>query len=180
MTHRRNDGKASRGKPWVMPKKLTCVGADGKIKWEDELPHNALADEGEQDILGAYFKAVTAPATTYLGLCNDTLAETDTLALIAEEGGTGIDTFGPSGGYSRLPIQKDSEWSSITQSNSGYATTCDTKEWTATATIGPVNTMFLATTANNTGLLLAYVDLSTSRTLVSGDKLYATMTAKMC
>jgi hypothetical protein len=51
---------------------------DGKLidKWEAE---NALADEGEENILDAYLRGQNEPTTFYLALYNDTPTETDSL-----------------------------------------------------------------------------------------------------
>ena len=51
---------------------------------------NALADEGEEDMLDVYFRAATAPTTFYVRLYNDTPAETDALSnLLNEASGNG-------------------------------------------------------------------------------------------
>lgn len=64
--------------------KVTCYGADGQLKWEDEF-HNLVVNEGLQDLNNKYFKGSNYTAAWYLGLVTGpgsgtTYAATDTLA----------------------------------------------------------------------------------------------------
>lgn len=47
--------------------KATCVGPDGKVKWEAEA-HNLVVNQGLQDMNTKYFKGVTYSAAWYIGL----------------------------------------------------------------------------------------------------------------
>ena len=88
---------------------------NGKLidKWTVE---NALADEGEENLLESYFRAENEPTTFYLALFNDTPEETDTLALLTGE----PSTFG----YERQEITRDSTgWSTLALDSGDYMIT---------------------------------------------------------
>jgi hypothetical protein len=64
--------------------KVTCVDAEGNLKWEDEF-HNLVVNEGLQDLNTKYFKGATYTAAWFLGLVTGpgsgtTFAAGDTLA----------------------------------------------------------------------------------------------------
>ena len=134
---------------------------------------NALADEGESAMLDVYFRGATAPTNFYLGLVNDTPVETDSLTDLTGE---------PSGsGYSRQTIPATSVGFPTLALDSGdFQTTSTTETFTASGgSIGPVTYSFLATSSDNTGLLVAYVALSTTRTLTDGDSLDVDVAIKL-
>jgi len=145
----------------------------GKVLWE-ETRRNALADEGEQSMLDSYFRGLNVPTAFYARLCNDTLLETDTLAAVQNE---------PAGtyGYAAQTVAKSAVGFPTLEMDAGdYRVVSAAITFTASGgTIGPVNTAYLATTSNNTGKLLAYVSLSTARTLLDGDQLQVTLRIKL-
>ena len=64
--------------------KVQCVGADGQVKWEEEM-HNLVVNQGLQDMNTKYFKGATYTAAWYIGLITGpgsgtTIAAADTLA----------------------------------------------------------------------------------------------------
>jgi len=64
--------------------KIQCVGADGQVKWEEEM-HNLVVNVGLQDMVNTYLDAGTQITTWYLGLITGpgsgtTIAAGDTLA----------------------------------------------------------------------------------------------------
>lgn len=64
--------------------KIQCVGADGQLKWEEEM-HNLVVNEGLQNMVAVYLDAGTQTTTWYLGLITGpgsgtTIAAGDTLA----------------------------------------------------------------------------------------------------
>jgi len=141
----------------------TCYDKNGNIRWQELGRINALVDEGEKSMLETYFRSQNVPSTFYMRLCNDTLSETDTLADVQNE---------PSGnGYSPQEIERSTIGFPTLEINAGDWRTIS-KDITFTASggdIGPVNTQYLATTSNNTGLLIAFVTLSITRTILNGD-----------
>jgi len=143
----------------------------GKLLWEHEGP-NALADEGERQMLEVYYRAENAPTTFYIRLYNDTPAETDGLADLTGE---------PSGnGYAAEEVERSSTGFPTIETNSGdWQVVSKTVTFEASGgSIGPVTYAVLATTSDNTGKLVAYVALSQSRTLAAGETLDVTITIK--
>jgi len=47
--------------------KIQCVGADGQVKWEEEL-HNLVVNQGLQDMNAKYFSGSSYSATWFIGL----------------------------------------------------------------------------------------------------------------
>lgn len=138
---------------------------DGNVIWSDVI-ENALADEGENNILDAYFRGQNAPSTFYLALFNDTPVETDTMADLQGE---------PSGnGYARQELERNTTgWPTLELDSGDYMVTSKQANFSASGgSWGPVTYMVLTTTASGTsGKLLAYVALSQSRTLQAGETL---------
>lgn len=64
--------------------KIQCVGADGQVKWEEEM-HNLVMNVGLQDMNAKYFTGAAYTATWFIGLITGpgsgtTFSATDTLA----------------------------------------------------------------------------------------------------
>lgn len=64
--------------------KVQCVGADGHVKWEEEM-HNLVVNQGLQSMVSVYLDAGTQVTTWYVGLITGpgsgtTIAAGDTLA----------------------------------------------------------------------------------------------------
>jgi len=138
--------------------------------WTQE---NALADEGEQNMLNSYFRSTSSPTTFYIRLYNDTPVETDSLSALTGE---------PSGnGYAAIEVERNATGFPTLALDSGdYKITSKTVTFTASGgTIGPVTYAVLATTSDNTGLLLSFVALSTTRTLANGESLQVTLSDKL-
>ena len=158
---------------WTGLVDFKCFDKDGKLKWEENDLHNALADEGEYAFLDVFLRAGTAPTTFYLRLFNDTPVETDTLANLTGE---------PSGyGYAAQEIPRTTGgWTTLALDSGDYMATSTTETFTASGgSIGPVTYAVLATTSDNTGKLISFVALSQSRTLSSGDSLQVTYKVKL-
>lgn len=151
---------------------LTAYAADGTVLWRDK-PLNALADEGEQLLLDLTLRGAVAPTQYYLRLFNDTPVETDGLAALLGEPAT----FG----YAAQLIERSAVgWPTLTLDVGDYQAT--SKEVTFTATggsWGPVTHCVLATSSDNTGKLVSFAALSTSRTLADGETLRITYRVKL-
>jgi hypothetical protein len=139
---------------------------DGKEIWSIR-KQNSLVDEGEEAILEAFFRlnASYTPTEFYVRLCDDTIEETDTLSIVQNE---------PSGfNYTPQLVEASAVGFPVKDMFEGdYRLT--SKELTFTASggdIGPVNTVFLATTDDNTGKLIAFLDLPLTRTILNGDSM---------
>jgi len=151
---------------------VTFRNSKGEILWE-ETKRNALVDEGERSMLMAYFRAEELPTQFFIRLCNDNLVETDTLSDILNE---------PSGhGYSPQLVERSSVGFPTIELNSGdYRLLSKTVTFTASGgSIGPVNTMYLATTSDNTGKLISFLNLSLVRTILDGDSGTAELIVKI-
>lgn len=135
---------------------------------------NALADEGEKAMLDQFLRALNAPAGFYLGLCNDTLVDADTLVDILGE---------PSAnGYARQAITRDATgWPVLALDAGDWQAISKLVTFTASGgTIGPVNTMFLCDAlSGTTGKHFAWASLSQTRTLLDGESLGCKMKIKL-
>ena len=165
---------ASNGLSSLLPRSGEVIlkgGADDLAIRSDMLwTPNALTDEGEIDILDVYFDAQAVRAALYLRLYTDSgLAEADTLTTaVGEES---------AGGYGAITVTRGTDWSAPSAAG---GTSTVTKTFNATATWSALNSMVLATVATgDAGLLIAWVDLSATRSLVSGDSLDVDMTVTL-
>ena len=136
---------------------------------------NALADEGESDLLDVYFRGATAPTGFYVGLLNSSPSDTTTLTTMTGE---------PSGsGYSRKNLTRNSTGFPTLALDSGdYRLVGAAVTFTASGgTIGPVTTSFLCSNAasGTSGKFLVYNALAQSRTLADGDSLDVTIRIKL-
>lgn len=64
--------------------KLQCIGADGHVKWEEEM-HNLVVNQGLQSMVSVYLDGGTQITTWYIGLITGpgsgtTITASDTLA----------------------------------------------------------------------------------------------------
>lgn len=144
----------------------------GEVIWRQE-KRNHLADEGEQNMLDTYFRALNAPIEFYVRLAQDVIVDTDTLADILGE---------PSGnGYSAKIITRDAVGFPVMELNLGdYRVVSKEVSFTASGgDIGPINTVYLATTSDNTGKLLCYLALSLERTILQGDEAFISLRIKL-
>jgi len=130
---------------------------------------NALADEGEVDILNVYFDVQAVRTNFYLGLTTAAPGEASTLATISEHAA--------SNGYARKVVARGSAWTAPT---AGAGTTSSTVTWTATGTWTTVTDLFLTTVITGTAEeFIAWAALSASRSLLNLDTLDADMTVSL-
>lgn len=129
-----------------------------------------LHTEGLQFLLElAFSEEQSVPANYYLGLAEDvSLAEDANLAGITELSGNG---------YARQTIASDNvDFTSGTTGVNDRNMTAATQTFTASGgTWSTAKIMFLATTVDDTGKLIASATLTADRTLEDGDSLEATM-----
>lgn len=133
---------------------------------------NALADEGEADILDVYFDTQAVRSNLYGRLYDDTPVETDTLTtLTGEVSGSG---------YAAVTFARGTDWGAPGLDSGDMQTDSTTKTFTATGTWSSATYIVLATVASGTsGLLIAYVALSATRTLSSGQDLDVSFGVKL-
>jgi len=132
---------------------------------------NALADEGEVDILDVYFDAQAVRTSLYFRLFNDTILEADSLADISANEITGT-------GYTGITVTRGTDWGAPT---AGAGTASTTKTFTGGSGGWTAATdLVLATVATGTaGLHIAWAALSATRTLLENDTLDVDMTVSM-
>lgn len=159
-------------KQWVGEWQFAHIGANGQIKDEWSM-FNALADEGEQNLLDQYFRNQNAPTSFYIRLFNDTPVETDTLSSLTGEPSTN--------GYAAQGIGRaTSGFPTLALDSGDYRLTSSTETFSASGgSWGPVTYAVLATSTDNSGKLIAYVALSQSRTLADGESLQVTLYIKL-
>lgn len=167
---------------WAQSGDKTMYEADGQhgqifrgSKLENEIIHdslwtpNALADEGEVDILDVYFDIAALHTNFYLGLSESTPVEASTLASITEKAVTL--------GYARKVVARGSAWTAPT---AGGGTTSDTVTYTASGTWNAVTDCFLTDVSSGTsGTFIAWAVLSATRSLLNLDTLDNDITVSM-
>ena len=106
----------------------------------------------------------SVPANFYIGLATDSsLAETATLIDLTEVSGTD---------YARQAVaSNDTDWTSAATGTNDRKVTSKTVTFTAGGTWTGAKTVFLATTIDSSGVLVASAPLSATRTLADGDSL---------
>lgn len=141
---------------------------DREVREAQNWGRNALADEGEIDILAVYFDIIAVRTNFYIGLAEATPGETSTLASISEAAGSG---------YAREVVARGSAWTAPTAAG---GTTSDTVTFTATGTWTAVTDCFLTEVVSGTsGEFIAWSALSVSRTLVDTDTLDVDITVTL-
>ncbi len=130
-------------------------------------------DAGESWGLQVLFSGAQGVATTFgLGLCSDTLVESDTIATLLAEPTTG--------GYSRQLLSRATGDWTVTKTDPVWTAQAAVKSWTAVGgNIGTVNTWFITNegvsgSLGGSAFLLASGPISPERTINSGDTLNLT------
>lgn len=150
---------------------LTYVKKDGSVLWTQSI-RNSLVQEGADNIGDVYLRVTAEPAGFYLRLCYDTLATTDILTTVVGE---------PSGyGYAPASIERSTVgWPTKELDDGDWMYTSKEVSFTASSgDIGPFNTVYLATSEDNAGKLVGFVNLATERTILSGDTMLARLRIK--
>jgi hypothetical protein len=153
--------------------KVQCVGADGHVKWEEEM-HNLVVNQGLQDMVAAYLDAATQTTVWYLGLITGpgsgtTIAAADTLASKAWTEFTNY-----------TGNRKTAVFGTATTADpSVINNTASPASFAITGAGGNVAGAFLASVATGTsGILFSASDFQSpgDRIVVSGDTLNVTYT----
>lgn len=134
---------------------------NGKVIWE-QTKHNDLTAAGQRNILNSYLCSIEQPTTFFVRLCRNFVGKTDTLASLVGE---------PSGnGYAPKEIERSIVgFPSIELVGADYRRVSKTVTFTAVGgDIGPVNYMILATSSDNTGILVAGLSLENERLILDG------------
>ena len=121
--------------------------------------------EGLQFLLEcALSEEQTPPANFYIGLCTD--------ASLAEDASLGDQTEVSGTGYARSAVaSNDTDMTSAAYGTADWKMTTSTETFTAGGTWTGAKTVFLATTVDDSGKLIASAPLSATRTLANTDTL---------
>lgn len=155
--------------------KATCIGADGKVKWETEA-HNLVVNQGLQDMNTKYFTGSTYSATWFVGLYG-AAAGNNPLA---------TDTAASHPGFTEITPYSNATRPACTF---GTATTADPSVITnalsvasftinGSATVGGAFLISDSTKGGTAGVLFSASDFAApgDRSVVSGDVLNVTYT----
>jgi len=140
--------------------------AQGNVVWRDENLYNIFHLSGEEFILRAVFAGgvdnAYIPENYYFGLDNRTsLAASDTLETVTAEPNDN--------GYARVAVSSDGIFS-VSLVGSHYRATGPVISFSADGgSIGPVTKLFLATSNDDSGALIASVPLTQTLTLSDGE-----------
>lgn len=139
--------------------------AQGKLLWEKKHIPNVIHHAAEQYFLSVLFNttAATVPINYYCGLDNRTSPDaSDTLANLSQE----PTQFG----YTRQAVSSSTGFTVGLNTDSIYQATSNVLTFVASGgSWGPVKNVFLATTVNNSGVLLSTAALDGSRFLNDGE-----------
>lgn len=157
---------------WTGEFSLVCRNK-GVIKWEEKF-NNAITYLGERNILESYLTDQNSPSEFYIGLTGmASISRSTTLITLTNE----ISAVE----YSRQLLPRSSSgWPQIIQDvDNNYQIISEVATFEALSTWTMVDKMFMATTADNSGILISYGNLSTARTLVINDVLDVTYKVKL-
>jgi hypothetical protein len=150
--------------------KVTCVGADGAVKWADTF-NNTVVTEGKALLLNAMFAGTTPLTTWYLGLVDGTSAPSYSVA----------DTMASHAGWSEVVPYSNATRPAATFSatvTSSIAAAAATFNVNGTATVAGAFLVSNNTKSGSTGTLYSAGNFSTgNRSILSGDTLNVTYTA---
>lgn len=137
---------------------------NNKVIWEDKNLYNTLHVGGENFILSACFDGGTIPSQYFFGLdARPVIATTDTFANLVGEP--------VANGYLRSAVSSTTGFT-IEEVGGIYRASSQILTFTATgAGYGPVTNLFMTTTSDNSGALIASSYLSNSITFSGGDSL---------
>lgn len=156
---------------WIGEWNFQHFDKNGQLIWEDTR-HNALAQEGGESMLDSYLRDQNHPATFYIRLFNDTPVKTDALSdLVSEASGNG---------YAAQEVPRSTGgWVSLALDSGDFQATSSQETFSASGgSWGPVTYAVLATSTDSSGKHIAFVALSTARTLADGETLKVTLKIK--
>ncbi len=171
----RNEGLIIRSHRAFSRWRIWYVDRYGRLLWKDA-PANIFHDEGEDYVLSVVFDETETVVAAYsIGLDDRAaLAEGDSLPPGNEPSGNG---------YARQPVNSDATDWTIAPDAGDFQAVSKTVTFTAAAgpipVAGVVDNMFLSTTSDDTGFLVASVILSAGRTIADGDSLNTDITIKL-
>lgn len=137
---------------------------NGKVIWEDKNILNTFHAGGELFMLSCCFDGTIPPANYYFGLDNRSIVTVEDLL-------TDIEDEPTSNGYNRATASSSGGFT-IDIVSGTYRAISQVIQFSATGLgYGPVSKLFMATTADNSGILIATTQLSSAVTLAGGEVL---------
>lgn len=156
---------------WISEWHWKHYDKNNNLIWEDK-PFNTLAQEGGESILDSYLRNQNHAPTFYIRLFNDTPVKTDSISdLVNEASGNG---------YAAQEIPRTtSGWISLGLDAGDFQAISSEETFSASGgSWGPVTYGVLTTTTDSSGKLIAFVQLSTPRTLADSESLKVTVKIK--
>lgn len=141
---------------------ITCVGADGKIKWAETI-HNLVTTQGKNDLLDKYFKGSAYTAAWYLGLKGT---------------GTGVvgDTAASHAGWSEVNPYAGNRPAITFGTTSAGSNTATANSFACTGSATVAGAFIQSANTGTSGVLYGLADFSASRSVINGDTLNVTAT----
>lgn len=152
--------------------KVTCIGADGQVKWQDTI-QNLVTTAGKNDLLDKYLAGSTYTAAWYLGLVDGASSPTYAAG----------DTASSHSGWSESTAYSNSTrpapvWNSA--SSGSKATTTTAFNINGTATIAGTFLISENTKSGTTGVLYSAGSFTGgNKSVANGDTLNVTYTASV-
>jgi hypothetical protein len=147
--------------------RVECVGADGTLKWLEEI-ENTVVDAGLDDLLDKYFKGSSYTAGFFVGLKNTgSVAASDTMA---SHGDWIENTTYSNGTRPSLTL------GAVAGQSVDNAAAKASFDISGTTTIFGAFVTTNATKGGTTGTLYGAADFASSRAVLSGDTLNVTVT----
>lgn len=144
------------------PVRVECIGPDGVVKWVEE-GYNLMTNEGLEDILDVYFSDGTQDATHYIGLKGaGAVAAGDTLASHAN--------------WSEVATYTGNRkaWTEAGVSSKAITNTASPASFAINDTATVAGAFLTNAETGTTGVLVAAIDFTSSRSVLSGDTLNVT------
>lgn len=151
---------------------VTCVGADGQVKWEDSI-QNLVTTVGKNDLLDKYLAGATYTAAWYLGLVDGASSPTYNAADTASSHSGWSENVAYSNSTRPAPVFNSA-------SSGSKATTATAFNINGTATIAGTFLISNSTKSGTTGILYSAGSFTGgNKSVASGDTLNVTYTASV-
>lgn len=145
--------------------KLECLDADGNLKWVEEID-NLVTTEGKNDIIDKYFKGSAYTAAWYMGLKGTgSAAAGDTLASHA--------------GWSEVNPYTGNRPAITFGTTSAGSNTATAVSYSITSSATVAGCFVSSVNTGTAGKLYSAGDFASSRSVVNGDTLNATLTVSV-
>ena len=150
--------------------RIVCRGADGQIKWVEEVD-NLVVTAGRNDILDKYYKGSTYTAAHYVGLKSaGAVNAADTMA--SHAGWTEVTVYDEA-------VRATITWGTPASGSVDNSAAVDVFTMSDTVTVAGAFVTTVNTKGGTTGTLVGAADFSVSRSVIDNDVLEVTVTASL-